>query len=205
MARKKSVSGRSRGVTAVNRLFLEAERVNKILRALEKAGMYGVYASKRLEADVSDTYGISIHRSKSGRHTIKVSKKLTTQQYRAVDVALKKFLSSKVATPTQITRVRKKTREKIKQTLSEQVGREASDEDVDKFFEINEYAKQARQDTIFNYINPSDFRRLASEGKERGLTGDNFFKELIVPYIPEDVVNNKYIRDECIYLYNKYF
>lgn len=205
MARKKSVSGRSRGVTAVNRLFIEAERVNRILRALEKAGMYGTYASKRLEADISDTYGVTIRRSKSGRHTIQVAKKVTPQQFRAIDVALKKFLRSSVASPTQITRVRKKTREKIKQTLSEQVGVEATDKDVDKFFEINEYAKQAKQDTIFNYINPSDFRRLAYEGKERGLSGDNFFKELIVPYIPEDVVNNKYIRDECIYLYNKYF
>lgn len=205
MARKKSVSGRSRGVTAVNRLFIKAERVNRKLRALEKAGMYGLYASKRLEADVNDTYGITIHRSKSGRHTIKITNKLTTQQYRAVDATLKKFLSSKVASPVQITSIREKTREKIKQTLSEQVGAEATDEDVDKFFEINEYAKQARQDTIFNYIDPSDFRRLAYEGKERGLSGDNFFKELIVPYIPEEVVNNKYIRDECIYLYNKYF
>ena len=205
MARKKSVSGRSRGVTAVNRLFIEAEKVNKILRALEKAGMYGVYASKRLEADISDTYGVTIRRSKSGRHTVQVAKKATPQQFRAIDVALKKFLSSSVASPTQSTRVRKKTREKIRQTLSEQVGIEATDKDVDKFFEINEYAKQAKQDTIFNYINPSDFRRLAYEGKERGLSGDNFFKELIVPYIPEDVVNNKYIRDECIYLYNKYF
>lgn len=205
MARKKSVSGRSRGVTAVNRLFIKTERANKILRALDNAGMYGIYASKRLKADVSDTYGITIHRSKSGRHTIKIAKKLTAQQYRAIDATLKKFLSSKVASPVQITTIRKKTREKIRQTLSEQVGKEATDKDIDKFFEVNEYAKQARQDTVFNYINPSDFRRLAYEGKERGLSGDNFFKELIVPYIPEDVVNNKYIRDECIYLYNKYF
>ena len=205
MARKKSVSGRSRGVTEVSRLMIQAERINKKLRRLEKAGMYGIYASKRLEADVSDTYGITIHRSKSGRHTIKIANKVTTQQYRAIDAALKKFLRSKVASPIQISSIRKKTREKIKQTLSEQVGVEATDKDVDKFFEINEYAKQAKQDTIFNYIEPSDFRRLAIEGKERGLSGDNFFKELIVPYIPQDVVNNKYIRDECIYLYNKYF
>lgn len=205
MARKKSVSGRSRGVSAVNRLFIQTERVNKRLRSLEKAGMYGIYASKKLIMEIEDTYGISIHRSKSGRHTIKITNKLTTQQYRAIDVTLKKFLNSKVSTPTQIRSIRKKTREKIRQTLSEQVGEEASDKDIDRFFEINEYAKQARQDTIFNYINPSDFRRLAYEGKERGLSGDNFFKELIVPYIPEEVVNNKYIRDECIYLYNKYF
>lgn len=205
MARKKSASGRSRGVTAVSRLFIQAERVNKRLRALEKAGMYGIYASKKLAMEVNDTYGISIHRSKSGRHSIKITNKLTTQQYRAIDVTLKKFLNSKVSTPTQIKITRQKTREKIKQTLSEQVGEQATDEDVDKFYEINEYAKQAKQDTIFNYINPSDFRRLAYEGKERGLSGDNFFNELIVPYIPEEVVNNKYIRDECIYLYNKYF
>ena len=205
MARKKSVSGRSRGVTAVNRLFIEAERVNRKLRALEKAGMYGIYASKRLESDISDTYGITIQRSRSGRRSIKIVNKLTAQQYRAVDIALKKFLKSKVSTPTQITIIRKKTREKIKQTLSEQVGEKATDKDVDKFYEINEYARQAKQDTIFNYITPSEFRRLAYEGRARGLSGDNFFKELIVPHIPETVVNNKYIRDECIYLYNKYF
>lgn len=205
MARKKSVSGRSKGVDAVNRLFIQAERINKKLRALEKAEMYGIYASKKLIIEVSQTKGVEIVKTKSGRHFVRVSKGLTTQQQRAIQSTFKSFLGSNVSTPTQILRIRKNTREKITQTLSEKIGREASDEDIDKFFEVISYQQEARQDSIFNYISPSEFYILADEGVSRGLSDERFWTDLIVPHVPQEVVNNQYIRDECKYLYQKYF
>lgn len=205
MARKKSVSGRSRGVDAVNRLFIQSERINKKLRALEKADMYGIYASKKLIIEVSQTKGVKILKTKRGRHFVRVSKGLTTQQQRAILSTFKSFLESNVSTPTQILRVRKNTRKKITQTLSEKIGREASDKDIDKFFEVISYQQEARQDSIFNYISPSEFYILADEGVSRGLSDERFWTDLIVPHVPQEVVNNQYIRDECKYLYYKYF
>ena len=77
--------------------------------------------------------------------------------------------------------------------------------DIDKFFEVISYQQEARQDSIFNYISPSEFYILADEGVSRGLSDERFWTDLIVPHVPQEVVNNQYIRDECKYLYNKYF
>lgn len=65
MARQKSVSGRSRGVSAVQRLFLQAEKINKRLRALEKADLYGTYKSRELQEFAQQTSGVNLNVSKS--------------------------------------------------------------------------------------------------------------------------------------------
>lgn len=201
MARKKSASGRSRGVSAVNRIMLQAERINKRLRALEKAGLYGTYKSKELQEFASRTAGITIKRSKSGRHTIAITTpKLTTQQERLINKKFNEFLGSSLSTPMGIKKARANMRKKIGVTLSDQVGRTMTDEDVDKFLDIAKYAERVRQASILEYIDPSQFMVLVEQSKSLKLSDEGWIS-LLNKYVK---INNETMREEAKELYYRY-
>lgn len=200
MARKRSVSGRSRGVNAVQRLFIQSERINKRLRALEKAGLYGTYKSKELQEFAKEITGVSIKKSRSGRHTISVSTNLRPQQVRLITKKFGEFLSSPYSTPTGIEKARLSMRKKLSQTLSEQLGKDISDQDVDKFLDLAKYAERVRQASILEYIDPSEFMAIVSYAKDNSLSQEAWLS-LLNNYVQ---INNETMRQEAEYLYNNY-
>lgn len=201
MARKKSASGRSRGVNAVQRLMLQTEKINKRLRALEKAGLYGTYKSKELQEFASRTSGISIKRSRSGRHTVKITTpRLTAQQQRLINKKFNEFLESPLSTPVGIKKARVNMRKKIATTLSDQLGKTMTDTDVDKFLDIAKYAEKVRQASILEYIDPSNFMVLVEQAKSTNLSEEGWV-DLLNKYVK---INNETMREEAKELYNRY-
>ena len=118
MARKKSASGRSRGVSEVSKIMLQAERINKRIRSLEKADLYGIYKSKELHEFVSRQPSISIVRSKRGRHKLVLNtKKLKSQDAMLIVKKLQEILGSVTFSVGGIIRVREETRQKVSNTI----------------------------------------------------------------------------------------
>lgn len=200
MARKRSASGRSRGVSAVQRLFIQAEKINKRIKALEKADLYGTYKSRELQQFAKETAGVTIKISRSGKHTITVSGNLRPQQIRLITKKFNEFLTSPYSTPVGINRARASMRKKLTQTLSEQLGKDITDKDVDKFLDIAKYAERVRQASILEYIDPSEFMAIVSYAKDRGMSQDAWVS-LLNQYV---TINNETMREEANYLFNKY-
>lgn len=200
MARKRSASGRSRGVSAVQRLFIQAEKINKRIKALEKSDLYGTYKSRELQQFAKETAGVTIKISRSGKHTITVSGNLRPQQIRLITKKFNEFLSSPYSTPVGINRARASMRKKLTQTLSEQLGKDITDKDVDKFLDIAKYAERVRQASILEYIDPSEFMAIVSYAKDQGMSQDAWVS-LLNQYV---TINNETMREEAKYLFNKY-
>ena len=200
MARKRSASGRSRGVSAVQRLFIQAEKINKRIKALEKADLYGTYKSRELQQFAKETAGVTIKISRSGKHTITVSGSLRPQQIRLITKKFNEFLTSPYSTPVGINRARASMRKKLTQTLSEQLGKDITDKDVDKFLDIAKYAERVRQASILEYIDPSEFMAIVSYAKDQSM-GQDAWVSLLNQYV---TINNETMREEAKYLYNKY-
>jgi len=200
MARKRSASGRSRGVSAVQNIMIQTEKINKRLKALEKAGLYGVYNTKKLQEFASRNKNVSIHRSKSGKHTLIVNRKLSAPQIRLINKKFNEFLNSSLSTPSGIRKARRNMRSKIAKTLEGATGREMSDADVDKFLDIAKYAEKVRQSSILEYIDPSEFMVLVEQAKSDNLSSDGWI-ELLKGYVQ---INNEYMRKEAEELYYKY-
>lgn len=198
MPRKKSVSGRSRGVDAVNRIMIQAERINKQLRRLEKAGNYGSYKSKELMEFVSRNRYISIKKARgSKRHRLIVKKvRMSIANQRLISKKFDEVLKSKAFYNKGIEEIRRETRKKVTKTLSEEMGRELTEEEVDTFYGIAKY----KETEIINKINPSEFYQLVMEAKEKNYGVDEWIN-LLNNYVE---INNEYIRKSAEKLYNKY-
>ena len=202
MPRKKSVSGRSRGVNAVNRVMIEAERINRKLNRLEKAGYFGKYKSKELLEFVSRRPSLKLTRSRrSKRHAIRVIKaRLTEPEARLVTNKFKEIQKSKTFTPTGIQNVNRKIRTKIRKTLSEEAGRKITEQELERFFEVIDYAEKAKQESILDKIDPSLFQRLVNIAiKER--RSENSWEQLLGDYVE---INNEYMRKEAKELYEQF-
>ena len=198
MPRKKSVSGRSRGVDAVNRIMIQAERINKQIRRLEKAGNYGSYKSKELMEFASRNRYVSIKKARgSKRHRLIVNKvRMSIANQRLISKKFDEVLKSKAFYNKGIEEIRRETRKKVTKTLSEEMGRELSEEEVDTFYEIAKY----KETEILNKINPSEFYQLVMEAKEKNYGVDEWIN-LLNNYVE---INNEYIRKSAEKLYNKY-
>ena len=202
MARKKSASGRSKGVSVINKLFIQAERINKRLRALEKADLYGIYKTKELQRFASQTEGVSIERTKSGKHRVVVSPNLTSQQQRLVFKKFSSFLESKLSTPIGIAQVRAETEKKVKSTLGSRLNREISKADLDRFYEVANYAERVRRASILEKIDPSLFMQLVDVAKKSSYSEEQW-ENLLGQYI-NGGIKNQTMKEEAEYLYNKY-
>lgn len=198
MPRKKSVSGRSRGVDAVNRIMIQAERINKQLRRLEKAGNYGSYKSKELMEFASRNRYVSIKKAiGSKRHRLIVKKvRMSIANQRLISKKFDEVLKSKAFYNKGIEEIRRETRKKVTKTLSEEMGRDLTEEEVDTFYEIAKY----KETEILNKINPSEFYQLVMEAKEKNYGVDEWIN-LLNNYVE---INNEYIRKSAEKLYNKY-
>ena len=164
MPRKKSVSGRARAKNIENTLQLQAQKINRRLRALERAGNFGKYKVKELLRFASQNPYVTLKRSRrSRRHRViveKIQKSIANQ--RLIRKKFGEILKSKVFSNIGITQARKSTRETLARTLEGQIGRRVTDKDLDRFYDIIEYSNEVNQESILDKIDPSEFNALVN-------------------------------------------
>lgn len=202
MPRKRSVSGRARAKTAENALQLQAEKINKRLRSLERAGEYGKYKSKELIRFAQTNPYLDIKKTKkSNRHILTIKKvKLPIAEVRLIKKKFTEVLKSKVFSKIGILRARREMRKSLKETLEEQYGKDIYNKDIDMFYDIAEYANETQQESILDKINPSEFFALVNIAKERSMSLPSWIN-MLNDYVQ---INNDYMRKEAEELYYKY-
>lgn len=200
MPRKKTVSGRARVMTAENRINLQVDRINRRFRGLEKGGNYGTYKSRELQEFVSRNPFLTIKRSRgSKRHKLMVMnlRKATTGQLKLITKKFGEVLKSKVFSNAGIERVRRETRKKVSETLSERMGREMTKAEVDIFYDI---AKDKAESSILDQMTASQFWTLVMVAKDMNASQDTWIS-LLKDYA---TINNELLREEAKDLYYKY-
>ena len=208
MPRKKSASGRSRVQSAIRVLSLKLQKVNKRLRSLKRAGNLGSYKSKELLNFVARNRALSIKKGRKGKFLKIILSKVPTTigVKKEANKKLAEILSSRAFSNIGVEKIRKDTRRKIKQTLKEQNDRAISDSDVDKFIEIAKYLNKAKQDSLKDRIDPSDFFALVSDAKTERWSLNQWINQIGIIANIEDIndINNITMRNEAIDLYNRY-
>ena len=150
------VKSKARGVRRVStereKLYANTksvvDEVNKRLRNLERQGLKGTWASKKLFNRLDMKDGIKTKRDKRGERLV-IDKDLTNTQLRLINKASKQFLASKTSTSRGITKVKNETLETLKQTLPKGI-KNLSEDEVEFYY---------------NMLNDKDFRQLADKGK----------------------------------------
>ena len=187
-----NIKGRSkaRGVQKVKterqKLYANTKRtidiVNKRLRNLERQGLKGTWASKKLFDRLDMKDGILTKRDKRGTRLV-IDKDLTNTQLRLINKASKQFLASKTSTSRGISQVKNETLETLKKTLP--TGIKNIDESEVEFY--------------YNMLNDRDFRQFADKGKASTLWN------IIADY--KDLIDatdmDKLSSSESILLYNE--
>ena len=199
MPRKKTASGRARVMTAENRINRQIDRINRRFRGLEKGGNYGTYKSRELQEFVSRNPFLVIKRSRgSKRHKLMVMnlRKATAGQLKLITKKFSEVLKSKVFSNSGVERVRRETRKKVSETLSERMGREMTKEEVDVFYDI---AKN-KESSILDQMTSSQFWTLVMVAKDMSASLDTWVS-LLKDYA---TINNEYLREEAKDLYYKY-
>lgn len=204
MARKKSVGGRARGVTAINKLQRDIDKTNRRLNALDKANSYGKYSSKKLLRQVSNNKLLKYDRKSKNKLKLnlslaksKSSESLKKSELRLLDKQLKEFLKSQTSTPIGLKRAMENTRKEVKAGLSRLTDKDISDEDLEDFYELL-YSDD------FNYfsdkIGDSEVYVLIDEAKDKSSSEEDFIA-LLNRYI---TVNSEEAREKAKNLYDKY-
>ena len=203
MPRKKSVSGRARATNAENQLQLQAEKITKRLRSLEKAGEYGkLNAQKELIRFAQTNPFVSIKKSRgSKRRRLIVSRlKKTIAEQRLIRKKFTTFLKSKVSSVAGIRQARLKMEESLSETLSGQMNKKVTQEDIDRFIDIADYAEEASVESILDKMSASAFNTLVNEAVKESKSLPQWFN-MLNDYV---LINNDYMRNEAEELYYKY-
>lgn len=203
MPRKKSVSGRARATNAENQLQLQAEKITKRLRSLEKAGEYGkLNAQKELIRFAQTNPFVSIKKSRgSKRRRLIVSRlKKTIAEQRLIRKKFTTFLKSKVSSVAGIRQARLKMEESLSETLSGQMNKKVTQEDIDRFIDIADYAEKASAESILDKMSASAFNTLVNEAVKESKSLPQWFN-MLNDYV---LINNDYMRNEAEELYYKY-
>lgn len=195
MARKR-IKGRSRVPTPESKLLRSIEMVNKKLNRLDSAGEYGKYASKKLLRMIRNESPIKYNRGKRVKVTVNV-KKLNPSQIRYYQKVFTSFLESKTSSPIGIKDTESKTREKLKQSLSEITNEDITEQDV-----LNFYTLVGDED--FRYLadktGDSEVYILVMEATSRNVDEKDFIR-MLEQYM---TLNTKEARDAASSLYNKF-
>ena len=208
MPRKRSVSGRAKVRTIQNAIQVQMNRLNKRQRSLKRGGNLGKYKSKELLNYVGQTRGIKLTKAKrSGRLRIVFDKvRQPYQQYMEIRKKFTEFLKSRALSNIGIEKIRDDTRKALKKTLGEEIGRKATDEDVDKFYEVATHINNASEASLLSKIDPSDFFKLVAEAKEENWGEDRFARALgsLANIADINDISNLYLRREATDLYHRY-
>lgn len=200
MPRKRSVAGRAKRVTEESKLRLQAEKITRRFRSLERGRNFGVYTGKSLLEFASRNPFVSIKKARgSKRHRVLLGrlKQATEGQLAKIATVFSHALKAKTFSNIGIENTRTETRKKIKETLSGIAGRTLTNRDVDLFFEVIKH----QSDIILNKIKPSDFMAIVFEAQDNNYDVEGWIDKL------EQVItigNNDYMRKSAEYLYYKY-
>ena len=208
MPRKRSVSGRAKARTIQNAIQIQMNRLNKRQRSLKRGGNLGKYKSKELLNYVGQTRGVKLTKAKrSGRLRIVFDKvRQPYQQYMEIRKKFTEFLKSRALSNIGIEKIRDNTRKALKKTLGEEIGRKATDADVDKFYEVATHINNASEASLLSKIDPSDFFKLVAEAKEENWGEDRFARALgsLANIADINDISNLYLRREATELYHRY-
>lgn len=163
-----------------NELNKLAKRANhRLLRIERLTGKKETFASKQLYDYLSSSNLNAL--SKTGR--IRVSKKYSMNQMRAVIKATKQYLASPTSTIKGI--------KQYKQKVSDQAGMEIDFEKADVLFQA-----RSNYTWIYEYMTPSEFWAFVRVAKEYGWNKETFVNELLnyIDEIPDELLKNR-IRD----------
>lgn len=196
MARKKSISGRSRRPTIESRLIRTIEKSNKALARLEKNRSYGTYASRRLLTLANSS---AFKYNRKSKFKIRDVKSLNKQEQLFYLKKFEKFLKSPTSKVSGIEAAKGEVRKRVKQSLGEIAEKQLTDQDVEDFFDMM-YDNQFI--SITDYISPSDEFAIINEAKEQNYSEDKFVNILAQTSNIENPSED--FRNKAIKLYNKY-
>lgn len=196
MARKKSISGRSRGLTIQSRLIRSIEKTNKLLNKLDAARLYDRYSSRRI-LKLANAPAFKYNRKSKFKFKIRDVKSLNRQEQLFYLKNFEKFLKSKTSTVGGVESAKEDIREKVRKGLSEIAGKKLTDEDVEDFYDLH-YNDDYKY--FLQFIDDSDLYALIQEAKEKSCSENQFLSAL------EQLItiNIEETRIRAIRLYNKY-
>ena len=192
MARKK-INMSAEQEKLYNELKKLTKRANQRLVRLERySGRSDSWAAKRLKEKLE----IEKLQAWTGKNRIRLNKKMTVTQLKAVTKATEQFLKSKTSTKRGIEKVKKSAIKGIKLTVSDEDL--ITDEEAETLYNMlgNEYVKDLTQ-----YIPASDFWIMIEAAKEFKDTEESFL-ERIDMYI--EYGNDETMREKLKVIYNKY-
>lgn len=198
MPRKRSSSGRARGLSIESRLIRTIEKANKALNNLEKARMYGTYASRKfLDSNVNNPAYIYKRKSKIKFKLKKSPRDMTTQEQLLHLKTFEKFLKAPTSKVSGVETAETVTKERVKKSLGEIAEKKLTDEDVEDF-----YALMYEDDFKYflQYLDPSELFAIIQEAKEQSW-GENEFVKILEQYI---TINLEETRNRAKRLYEKY-
>ena len=199
MARRKTTSGRARASSVSNKIYIQTQKINKMIRSLEKAGNYGTYKSKELIRFASSNPKVSIKKSRgSKRHRVLVSqlREATFGQLALISKKFKEITRSQGFTNVGIEKIRAKTLKTLKDTLRGIKGKRVTRRDVEMFYDIIKY----KTDEIISKIGPSEFYALIMDAKDANANEEQWI-EMLNNYVN---ITNDEMRKTAEYLYSKY-
>lgn len=169
------------------------KQANSRLTKLRQSGYgSGTWSSKKLKDRLQTSKIGAWHRGK-----IKINENMTNTQLLGVQKKVNQFLVSKTSTPKGINKVRKKTIESLRITLSDEDKEKITSEDAEFHYEM-------LGNNDFDYFNEklgaSITWNLIDEAIEKNSKKKKWL-EILGHYI---TLNDKNVRDKAIRLYNKY-
>lgn len=196
--RKKSISKRLSTTKSTDNLERETRKlVNKAnarLDSLQRRFKSGTWASKKL----ANRLGSSKLKAWSRKGKIKIGKNPSKSQLLAINKATNQFLSSQTSTKKGINKVRQKTIESLRATLSKDV-KEMSYEDAEQFYEM--FGNDDFQ-AIADKIGASALQACIEDAIEEGDSEDDFIKRLEI--YGGVSMNDLDLREKARRLYEKY-
>lgn len=198
MPRKRSTSGRARKVTMESRIYLQAEKINRKIRSLEKGKNFGRYKSKELISFVGENTYLGLKRRGRRKNKLVVGKLrgVTFGSLALISKKFKNIIKSKSFSNVGIADIEEKSRESLKKTLKGLTDKDITDKDLETFYDIVTYKKNE----IIDKVKPSDFYNIVNTASEKNYDVDEWL-DLLQDYI---TINNEDLRKSAKKLYNKF-
>ena len=192
---RKRTLGRARSGTSI---FASIEKTNRKLKSLQSSGLLGKYSSKELINALKDNPNVIINKSKKSQIIKLKTARISTAQARYIQKSIKKFIQNKTSTPMGIADVRRRSRETLKETLTQLTDDVISDSDLDDFYDLvveddYKYFADKVPDSLEIFI-------LINEARDKNLTEDGFI-DLLKKYM---TINSEDARQRASRLYNKW-
>lgn len=192
---RKRTLGRARTGSSIS---VSIERTNRKLKSLQSSGLLGKYASKELISALKNNPNVIFDKSKKNQIIKLKTSDISPSQARYLQKSLKKFIQNKTSTPMGIMDVRSRSRETLKETLTQLTDDVITDSDLEDFYDLvvdddYKYFADKVPDSLEIFI-------LINEAKEQNLSEEGFI-ELLKKYM---TLNSQEAREKASRLYNKW-